>query len=218
MLVSVLRRARARRQRLSRAPKAARPRERAARARELDAARARVAEAEGAGAELDGAPRRARHDPRPRRRHAQADRGAQPLGLLMKRSGHESSRASRHRRHQRPAVSDPQRARRRVRGRPGGLRREKMQLAARRVAGRRHAEDRGARGAQHRRRVLPGPRGGCVASAPTSAQRALELERMLDLALGPTRRRIGALPGPPVHSKIAPRGLISLSSSSLLCA
>ena len=53
---------------------------------------------------------------------------------------------------------------------------------------------------------------GASQRSPTSPQRALELERMLDLALGapealdprPGRRRYRPLPGPPVHSKILP--------------
>ena len=60
---------------------------------------------------------------------------------------------------------------------------EKMRLAVARDPGRRHPEDRGARGAEHRRRVLPRPR---RTSRPTGGPRAgaRELERMLDLALG----------------------------------
>ena len=71
----------------------------------------------------------------------------------------------------------------------------------RETPGRRHAEDRRARGAQHRRRVLPRVRRRPRPAGRRSRDRAGELERMLDLALGldgarPERRRQIAIGSP----------------------
>ena len=61
---------------------------------------------------------------------------------------------------------------------------EKMRLAAQGVPRGRHAEDCGPRGAQHRRRVFPCRATRTRIAKPASRTGPIELERMVDLALG----------------------------------
>ena len=117
--------------------------------RELESMRARLAESEATRQRADGAARRARPHPRARRRHARAAR----VDLNVRPSLDDEQRD--HGRNRRPALSDPQRARRALRHRAGRLRRSEDARRLRFGAGQRHARPGRARRAQHRRRILP---------------------------------------------------------------